>query len=503
MRKVEEMAAHVKREGTAHSMASIWEQRFHRLAATAFSHGLPAAAIAEIAETVEANGEPAECSTMWLGRCVHVEGKAGLGSVRFVGKTAFADGAWLGIEMDEAVGKHDGTVDGVGYFQCKLGHGLMVPSLSGHVNIAAVAEAAAQAENEAAAPAMDEGNDEIHDHGMRQWCQDVPCGSVVPLALSSSEVPTAPEPVTRTSSDEAATVDAEARSTKRARLSSTSNPDTEQSTPTPSASNPDTEQSTPTPSASWFLFHANVNGTVHRLLMHEGATLHDVVCLAFEHFLAGAWGDEMRSHLWSVTVYTSGGHSQYTGYDSALNEELRDEYFCHEYLDVDDEVGGDDGRCDAISLGELELREKDHLKLCYDMGDTRRLVFKVKRPSLTPTLTPTPTQSNPDPKPHGSRSRSSASLTRRVRRGRRASIWGRKSCLPVVRCSRMPSEWRPLSTAPRPPRTSRATTCGRGGSASTSSRKRLSGCPVRAMEEAYRLHAGTYMHACICIHASP
>ena len=119
-------------------------------------------------------------------------------------------------------------------------------------------------------------------------------------------------------------VDAEARSTKRARLSSTSTPDTEQSTPTPSASTPDTERSTPTPSTSWFLFHANVNGTVHRLLMHEGATLHDVVCLAFEHFLAGAWGDEMRSHLWSVTVYTSGSHSQYTGYDSALNEELRD-----------------------------------------------------------------------------------------------------------------------------------------------------------------------------------
>ena len=41
------------------------------------------------------------------GRMEHV------GSVRFVGNTAFAPGLWVGLELDYPGGKNDGQVDGV------------------------------------------------------------------------------------------------------------------------------------------------------------------------------------------------------------------------------------------------------------------------------------------------------------------------------------------------------------------------------------------------------
>ena len=80
--------------------------------------------------------EPTDGSASWLGKRVRVNGKSGAGCVCFTGRAAFAEGTWLGIEMDEAVGKHDGAVDGVRYFECRLGHGLMVPFRSGKVVMA-------------------------------------------------------------------------------------------------------------------------------------------------------------------------------------------------------------------------------------------------------------------------------------------------------------------------------------------------------------------------------
>lgn len=46
--------------------------------------------------------------------------------VKYVGKTEFGEGTWLGVAFDEATGKHDGSVDGVRYFSCKPMHGLFV-----------------------------------------------------------------------------------------------------------------------------------------------------------------------------------------------------------------------------------------------------------------------------------------------------------------------------------------------------------------------------------------
>ncbi|KAJ1955182.1 hypothetical protein EC988_002023 [Linderina pennispora] len=71
----------------------------------------------------------AEASGIHVGdRCqVEVLGSGTrLGAVMFVGKTQFRPGYWVGVEFDEPTGKHDGTVDGVRYFECRNQHGSFV-----------------------------------------------------------------------------------------------------------------------------------------------------------------------------------------------------------------------------------------------------------------------------------------------------------------------------------------------------------------------------------------
>ncbi|GAA6069439.1 kinesin-like protein KIF13A isoform X3 [Tachysurus ichikawai] len=48
------------------------------------------------------------------------------GTVHYVGGVEFAQGIWVGVELDCAVGKHDGTVQGRVYFRCATGHGVFV-----------------------------------------------------------------------------------------------------------------------------------------------------------------------------------------------------------------------------------------------------------------------------------------------------------------------------------------------------------------------------------------
>ena len=40
------------------------------------------------------------------------------GKIVFIGETKFADGYWIGIQLDEPTGKNNGTVKGVKYFEC-------------------------------------------------------------------------------------------------------------------------------------------------------------------------------------------------------------------------------------------------------------------------------------------------------------------------------------------------------------------------------------------------
>uniref|UniRef100_A0A669DH05 Dynactin subunit 1 n=1 Tax=Oreochromis niloticus TaxID=8128 RepID=A0A669DH05_ORENI len=48
------------------------------------------------------------------------------GTVAYIGTTLFASGKWVGVILDEAKGKNDGTVQGKRYFTCEENHGIFV-----------------------------------------------------------------------------------------------------------------------------------------------------------------------------------------------------------------------------------------------------------------------------------------------------------------------------------------------------------------------------------------
>lgn len=55
-----------------------------------------------------------------------VEIPVGRGVVRFSGTTSFSAGKWVGIELDKAEGKNNGTIQGIAYFNCKPNYGVFV-----------------------------------------------------------------------------------------------------------------------------------------------------------------------------------------------------------------------------------------------------------------------------------------------------------------------------------------------------------------------------------------
>ncbi|XP_061439705.1 dynactin subunit 1 isoform X2 [Rhineura floridana] len=70
---------------------------------------------------VEVSGKPLK-----VGSRVEVIGKGYRGTVAYVGATLFATGKWVGVILDEAKGKNDGTVQGRRYFTCDENHGIFV-----------------------------------------------------------------------------------------------------------------------------------------------------------------------------------------------------------------------------------------------------------------------------------------------------------------------------------------------------------------------------------------
>lgn len=46
-----------------------------------------------------------------------------IGILRYCGATQFAQGIWAGVELEEPLGKNDGTLKGVVYFKCPRNHG--------------------------------------------------------------------------------------------------------------------------------------------------------------------------------------------------------------------------------------------------------------------------------------------------------------------------------------------------------------------------------------------
>uniref|UniRef100_A0A8C6YM21 Dynactin subunit 1 n=2 Tax=Nothoprocta TaxID=8806 RepID=A0A8C6YM21_NOTPE len=82
-------------------------------------HGCAAAPGARM--SAEAGGKPLK-----VGSRVEVIGKGHRGTVAYVGATLFATGKWVGVILDEAKGKNDGTVQGRRYFTCEENHGIFV-----------------------------------------------------------------------------------------------------------------------------------------------------------------------------------------------------------------------------------------------------------------------------------------------------------------------------------------------------------------------------------------
>ncbi len=66
---------------------------------------------------------PQPATDLRVGDRVLVDGlKSGI--IEFMGPTQFAKGPWIGVCLDNAEGKNDGSVNGVQYFQCPPAHGV-------------------------------------------------------------------------------------------------------------------------------------------------------------------------------------------------------------------------------------------------------------------------------------------------------------------------------------------------------------------------------------------
>ena len=63
-----------------------------------------------------------------VGKRVLVKG-FGAGTLRYYGKHATKPGYRCGVELDEAIGKNNGTVGGFWYFDCEDGHGILVSTI--------------------------------------------------------------------------------------------------------------------------------------------------------------------------------------------------------------------------------------------------------------------------------------------------------------------------------------------------------------------------------------
>lgn len=66
-----------------------------------------------------------ELSDFAVGQTVELQ-DGRIAIVRFVGSLHFAQGDWIGVELNDTSGKNDGSVQGQRYFNCGAGHGMFV-----------------------------------------------------------------------------------------------------------------------------------------------------------------------------------------------------------------------------------------------------------------------------------------------------------------------------------------------------------------------------------------
>ncbi|XP_066572113.1 kinesin-like protein KIF13A isoform X1 [Amia ocellicauda] len=71
-------------------------------------------------------GCPAKHFPDWMVLGEHVCFGSKTGTIHYVGAVDFAEGIWVGVELDLPAGKHDGSIHGREYFRCTPGHGVFV-----------------------------------------------------------------------------------------------------------------------------------------------------------------------------------------------------------------------------------------------------------------------------------------------------------------------------------------------------------------------------------------
>lgn len=61
-----------------------------------------------------------------MGARIEITGKDLQGTIAYVGMTSFAVGKWVGVVLDEAKGKNNGSIKGTAYFECPDNYGMFV-----------------------------------------------------------------------------------------------------------------------------------------------------------------------------------------------------------------------------------------------------------------------------------------------------------------------------------------------------------------------------------------
>lgn len=61
-----------------------------------------------------------------VGEKIYLHGLKKWGTVKYFGDALFSDGKWVGVELNEEIGRNDGTVQGHRYFTCKPKYGVFV-----------------------------------------------------------------------------------------------------------------------------------------------------------------------------------------------------------------------------------------------------------------------------------------------------------------------------------------------------------------------------------------
>ncbi|XP_028252775.1 kinesin-like protein KIF13B isoform X2 [Parambassis ranga] len=94
---------------------------------TGLNLSVPMESLEIISDSEEGDGAASAVLPEWLkeGEFVTV-GSNKTGTVRYVGPTDFAEGTWVGVELEVPAGKNDGSVGGKHYFHCNPGYGVLV-----------------------------------------------------------------------------------------------------------------------------------------------------------------------------------------------------------------------------------------------------------------------------------------------------------------------------------------------------------------------------------------